>query len=85
MGHPCTRDIPVSHYHENMVSTLTYTCVLPLQVNACLLQAVVPKLTEDGKIKTVEKKPVAQIVVSEYCEEKELYFFPGFVQKAIEK
>ncbi|VDI40133.1 Hypothetical predicted protein [Mytilus galloprovincialis] len=55
------------------------------EVNACLLQAVVPKLTEDGKIKTVEKKPVAQIVVSEYCEEKELYFFPGFVQKAIEK
>ncbi|XP_076086023.1 uncharacterized protein LOC143056757 [Mytilus galloprovincialis] len=55
------------------------------EVNACLLQAVVPKFKEDGKTKIVEKKPVAQIVLLEYCEEKELYFFPGFVQKAIEK
>ncbi|VDI34553.1 Hypothetical predicted protein [Mytilus galloprovincialis] len=55
------------------------------EVNACLLQAVVPTLTDDGKTKTVEKKTVAQIVLSEYCEKKELYFFPGFVQKPMEK
>lgn len=55
------------------------------EVNTCLLQSVVPKMTEDGKTKTVEKKPVAQVVLSEYCEEKELYFFPGLVQKAMEK
>ncbi|XP_052082642.1 uncharacterized protein LOC127720206 isoform X2 [Mytilus californianus] len=43
------------------------------EANACLLQAVVPN-KKDG---TVDKTSVAQIVLLEYCEEKELYFFPG--------
>ncbi|VDH98147.1 Hypothetical predicted protein [Mytilus galloprovincialis] len=48
------------------------------EANICLNQTLIPKLTVDGKNSgTVERKPVAQIVLLEYSEEKELYFFPG--------
>ncbi|CAC5377449.1 unnamed protein product [Mytilus coruscus] len=48
------------------------------EANKCLLNAVVP----NKKAGTVEKIPVAQIVLLEYCEGKELYFFPGLEFKA---
>ncbi|XP_076086015.1 caspase-2-like isoform X2 [Mytilus galloprovincialis] len=48
------------------------------EANICLDQTLIPKVTVDGKNSgTVEKKPVAQIVLLEYSEDKELYFFPG--------
>lgn len=44
----------------------------------CLNHAVVPEMKEDSKnIGKVEKKPVAQIVLLQFCEKKKLYFFPG--------
>ncbi|VDI40132.1 Hypothetical predicted protein [Mytilus galloprovincialis] len=48
------------------------------EANICLDQTLIPKLTIDGKNSgTEEKKRVAQIVLLEYSEDKELYFFPG--------
>ncbi|XP_071145567.1 caspase-2-like [Mytilus edulis] len=48
------------------------------EANICLDQTLIPKLTVDGKNSgTEEKKRVAQIVLLEYSEDKELYFFPG--------
>ncbi|XP_063409321.1 uncharacterized protein LOC134692741 [Mytilus trossulus] len=48
------------------------------EANKCLLNAVVP----NKKAGTVEKIPVAQIVLLEYCAGKELFFFPGLEFKA---
>ncbi|XP_071145564.1 uncharacterized protein [Mytilus edulis] len=48
------------------------------EANKCLGEAIVPKMTAEGKNSgEIEKKTVAQIVLLEYCEEHELYFFPG--------
>ncbi|CAC5407345.1 unnamed protein product [Mytilus coruscus] len=67
----------LAHVFKNFAYKKSFMELLK-EANICLGQAVIPKLTDDGKnSETVEKKPVAQIVLLEYSEGKELYFFPG--------
>lgn len=48
------------------------------EVHKCLLNVDIPEKDKDGKyIDKVEKKHVADVVLLEHSEEKELYFFPG--------
>ena len=53
-----------------------------LQVHKCLLNVDIPEKDKDGKYK-VQKKHVADVVLLEHSQEKELYFFPGIKDKVI--
>jgi hypothetical protein len=45
-----------------------------LQVHKCLLNVDIPEKDKDGKYKKIH---VADVVLLEHSQEKELYFFPG--------
>ena len=53
-----------------------------LQVHKCLLNVDIPEKDKVGKYK-VQKKHVADVVLLEHSQEKELYFLPGIKDKVI--
>ncbi|XP_063409047.1 uncharacterized protein LOC134692519, partial [Mytilus trossulus] len=68
----------IVHVFKNFAFEKSFMELLQ-EANSCLMKAVVPVMTTDGcNSGVVEKKMVAQIVLLQFCEEKKLYFFPGY-------
>ncbi|CAC5407341.1 unnamed protein product [Mytilus coruscus] len=65
------------HVFKNFACEKSFMELLK-EANMCMAHALVPKKTTEGNKKvTIERKTVAQIVLLEYCEGTQLYFFPG--------
>ncbi|CAC5393328.1 unnamed protein product [Mytilus coruscus] len=67
------------HAFKNLAYQKSFMELLK-EAHSCLIQAVVPEMTDGENSGTIVKRTVAEIVLLEFCERKTLYFFPGLTK-----